>query len=54
MLRTALTTALVLACTVLAAAQSTLTGKWQGETEAGPPSSWTDRQGRDADRNPDA
>lgn len=35
MLRTALTTALVLACAVMAAAQSTLTGKWQGDTDGG-------------------
>ena len=35
MLRTTFTTALLLACTVMAAAQSTLTGKWQGDTDGG-------------------
>lgn len=35
MLRNTLTTALLLACTTLAAAQSTLTGKWQGSTDGG-------------------
>jgi hypothetical protein len=35
MLRKTLTTALLLACTVVAGAQSTLTGKWQGSTDGG-------------------
>ena len=35
MLRNTLTTTLLLACTVIAAAQSTLTGKWQGDTDGG-------------------
>ena len=35
MLRTAFTTALLLACAVVAGAQSTLTGKWQGDTDGG-------------------
>ena len=35
MLRTTFATALLLACTALASAQSTLTGKWQGDTDGG-------------------
>jgi hypothetical protein len=35
MLRTACTAALLLACTVIAAAQSPLTGKWEGATDGG-------------------
>jgi hypothetical protein len=35
MLRNTSTTTLLLACTVIAAAQSTLTGKWQGDTDGG-------------------
>ena len=55
MLKTAFTTALVLACAVMAAAQSSLTGKWQGDTDGGAAHRpGPDRQGRDADRNPDA
>jgi hypothetical protein len=35
MFRTVLTTVLLLACTVVASAQSTLTGQWQGNTDGG-------------------
>ena len=35
MLRATFTTILLLACTVVAGAQSTLTGKWQGDTDGG-------------------
>ena len=35
MLRTLFTTAILLACTAMAGAQSTMTGKWQGDTDGG-------------------
>ena len=43
LMRVVSVTALALTYAIVAHAQATLTGKWQGETNNAPPSCWTSR-----------